>query len=241
MQGNEIICPFQGCGMKYSVKSSFSSHLSRHHKETTNRQLLPDLVIGDQSSSTCNEPETPDITLDSNANYLNFDDCNSDISDGSDRESERELFLKNLALFYLKFSSKYHMPASTIQMVIEEIQAVHNVSQNCLKTSVSRKLKENSISQAVINEITEKILDNDLFNNTHTEKGPLSTDYRRKKYYKEHFNYVAPVAMRLGFDKQNKEQCYQYVPIIKTIEALLKDTSVKRQFNNPPVSQDGIL
>jgi ribosomal protein L35 len=85
MQGNEIICPFQGCGMKYSVKSSFSSHLSRHHKETTNRQLLPDLVIGDQSSSTCNEPETPDITLDSNANYLNFDDCNSDISDDSDR------------------------------------------------------------------------------------------------------------------------------------------------------------
>ncbi|CAB4018346.1 Hypothetical predicted protein [Paramuricea clavata] len=47
--------------------------------------------------------------------------------------------------------------------------------------------------------------------------------------------------MRLGFDKQNKEQCYQYVPIIKTIEALLKDTSVKRQFFNPPVSQDGIL
>jgi hypothetical protein len=68
-----------------------------------------------------------------------------------------------------------------------------------------------------------------LFNNTYTEKGQLSTDYRRKKYYKEHFNYVA--TMRLGFDKQNKEQCYQYVPIIKTIEALLKDTSVKRQFN----------
>ena len=128
MQGNEIICPFQGCGMKYSVKSSFSSHLSRHHKETTNRQLLPDLVIGDQSSSTCNEPETPDITLDSNANYLNFDDCNSDISDDSDRKSERELFLKNLALFYLKLSSKYHMPASTTQMVIEEIQAVHSSS-----------------------------------------------------------------------------------------------------------------
>ena len=151
------------------------------------------MIIGDQSSSTCDEPETPDITLDSNANYLNFDDCNSDISDDSDRKSERELFLKNLALFYLKLSSKYHMPASTTQMVIEEIQAVHNVSQNYLKTSVSRKLKENSISQAVINEITEEILGNDLFNNTHTENGPLSTDDRRKKYYKEHFNYVVPV------------------------------------------------
>jgi hypothetical protein len=56
----------------------------------------------------CNEPERPDITLDSNANYLNFDDCNSDISDDSDRKSARELFLKNLALFYLKLSSKYH-------------------------------------------------------------------------------------------------------------------------------------
>ena len=80
-----------------------------------------------------------------------------------------------------------------------------------------------------------------MFNITHTERGPLSTDYRRKQYYKEHFNYVAPVAMRLGFDKQNKQRCYQYIPIIDTIEALLKDSSVKKQFEDPQVSPDGVL
>lgn len=47
--------------------------------------------------------------------------------------------------------------------------------------------------------------------------------------------------MCLGFDQEIKEQRYQYVPIIETIKALLKDTSVREQFENPPVSQDGIL
>ena len=39
-QGNEITCPFQGCGLKYRVLSSFSSRLSRRHKETTNRNIM---------------------------------------------------------------------------------------------------------------------------------------------------------------------------------------------------------
>ena len=47
--------------------------------------------------------------------------------------------------------------------------------------------------------------------------------------------------MRLGLDKQNRERCYQYIPIIDTIEALLKDTSVKKQFDNPQFSPDGVL
>ena len=162
MQGNEIICPFQNCGMKYSVKSSFSSHLSRRHKGRTNQQLLPALVTGGHSSSMCNESETPHLsTSNSNGNNFNADDCNSDMSDD---DRDMELFLKNLALFYLKLSSKYHMPASTIQMVIEEIHAVHNVSQQYLKMSVSKKLKENSISEAVINEIINLLLSHSHFN-----------------------------------------------------------------------------
>lgn len=132
----------------------------------------------------CNETETSDTTLDDNTHDLNFDDCNRDISDDGEMESGCELFLKNLALFYLKLSPKYHMPANTIQMDIEEMQAVHNVSQNYLKTCVGKKFKENSISESIINEITEEILVNDLFSNTHAEKGPLSTDYRRKNTIK---------------------------------------------------------
>ena len=78
MQGNEIICSFHGCGTKYSVKSSFSSHLSRYHKESTNRQVLPDLIVNGHCSSMFIETETPDITSNNNANH--FDDYNSDIN-----------------------------------------------------------------------------------------------------------------------------------------------------------------
>ncbi|CAB4042408.1 Hypothetical predicted protein, partial [Paramuricea clavata] len=47
----------------------------------------------------------------------------SDISD---------LFVKNLA-FYLKLNAKYHVPSSTVQKVIEEMQSMHSISQNLLK------------------------------------------------------------------------------------------------------------
>lgn len=241
-QGNEITCPFQGCGLKYRVKSSFSSHLSRRHKETTNRNVLPDLIVGGGGDYLDNNAQGTGMSSDNNLDDLNFDDWDMDINDDSDNvETDRELFLKNLALFYLKLSSKYHMPASTIQMVIEEMQTMHSVSQNYLKKCVSRKLKENNVSESVITEITEEILSNDMFNDIHSQRGPLSTDYRRKQYYHDNFRYVAPVAICLGFDKENVKRCCQYVPITKTIEAFLKDASVKEQFDNPYASQEGIL
>ena len=53
---------------------------------------------------------------------------------------------------------------------------------------------------------------------------------------------MAPVTINLGFD-QNKIQMYcEYVSIIETIQELLKDPSVKAQFNNPNcLSSDSVL
>ena len=134
------------------------------------------------------------------------------------------------------------MPSSTLQMVPQEMQSMHNISQNCFKQNFKRKVIEISdISETVINDITEEIFGNDIFNFVHAEKGPLSTDYRRKQYFKDHFGYVALVAVCLGFDKSNVKKCFQYVPIIKTIQELLKDDSVKEHFDSPILYEEGVL
>ena len=44
---------------------------------------------------------------------------------------------------------------------------------------------------------------------------------------------VAPVTINLGFDQNKVKRYCEYVPIIETIQELLKDPSVKAQFNNP--------
>ena len=46
-------------------------------------------------------------------------------------------------------------------------------------------------------------------------------------------SYVAPVTMYLGFDKNGTKRYFEYVPIIETIQQLLKDPAVKKQFKNP--------
>ena len=42
-------------------------------------------------------------------------------------QDTKDLYLKNLALSYLKGQSKYLLPASTIQHIMEELQDVKNV------------------------------------------------------------------------------------------------------------------
>ena len=147
--------------------------------------------------------------------------------------------MQNLALFYLKLTAKHHV--STVQLVIQEMQSMHALSQNCLKQHIEGTLKEKLIPEPEINDITEHILSNDIFNSVHAERGPLSTEYRRKQYYKEHFSYVNPISIFLGYDKDNIKRYFEYVPIIETVETLLRDRSVKAQFINPILPEKGVL
>lgn len=96
------------------------------------------------------------------------------------------------------------------------------------------------IPQPETNDIIEHILSNDIFSSVHAEKGPLSTEYRRKQYYKEHFSYVNPITIFLGYDKDNVKRYFEYDPIIETVVPLLKDPSVKTQFIKSILPETGV-
>ena len=163
---------------------------------------------------------------------MNNDDSNLNLSN---------IFVRNLALFYLKLNAQYHVPSSTVQKIIQEMQAMHSISQNYLKDHIRSTLKEFSVGEEVIDQISRNFVLNDIFDAVHGDKGLLSTEFRRKQYFKKNFRYVAPVTMYLGFYKNGTKRHFEYVPIIETIQQLLKDPAVKKQFKNPVVSSDGIL
>ncbi|XP_028416452.1 uncharacterized protein LOC114540531 [Dendronephthya gigantea] len=236
-QGVEVTCPFNGCNSKFKIKSSFTSHLSRRHKNPANREVSSELLVHVNSQATNNTSNLSqfdgfDSGETSNNDNLENDDTQEDIS---------ELFVKNLALFYLKLNAKYHVPASTIQKIIQEMQAMHNMSQTHLKHHIKTKLGEMSVGSAVIDQIVNEFLPNDIFNLAHGNKGALSTEYRRKQFFRSKFRYVAPVTIYLGFDKNHVKRYFEYVPIIETIQELLKDAGVKKQFANPILNSDDIL
>ena len=76
-----------------------------------------------------------------------FMSCDND----EDIESNTtNLFVKNLALFYLKLNAKHHVPSSTVQKVIEEMQSMHSISQNLLQQRIRKKLTEFHVEQDTI-------------------------------------------------------------------------------------------
>ena len=78
------------------------------------------MVLAKYIGGQCNSMGEHDIN---NSRSDDLNNCNDGINDDDsendddDRCCDEDLFLKNLSLFYLKLNSKYHMPASTIQMV----------------------------------------------------------------------------------------------------------------------------
>lgn len=49
--------------------------------------------------------------------------------------------------------------------------------------------------------------------------GPLSTSYKRREYFKEHFSVVEPIEYMLSAREQRS---FQYVPILKSLQEVLK-------------------
>ena len=52
MQGVEVTCPFRCCDSKFKIKSSFASHLSRHHRNPANRVVSSELLVHTNRSAT---------------------------------------------------------------------------------------------------------------------------------------------------------------------------------------------
>lgn len=238
LDGNEVQCPFEGCSSKFRVKSTFSSHLSRKHANT-NRKVSPGLLIDEPCRF---DNDLNDVTHENNNAEMNIDlESSSDQDEPNLEEDFTELFLKNLALFYMKLTAKHHVPATTIQMIVSEMKSMHDLSQNCFGKYLKNKLRDIEVPEIQINDVIEGFSPNDIFNSVHESKGPLSTEYRRKQFYKQNFNFVEPISLHLGLDNNNVERYFEYVPIIKSIEELLKDPGVKHQFDHPIPSCDDVL
>ena len=66
----------------------------------------------------------------------------TDIDDPAEgTDNLQDIFINSLALFYLKLQAEYIIPASTIQMIIEEFQTVHDQGQNVLHAKLLSKFE----------------------------------------------------------------------------------------------------
>ena len=219
----DIQCPFSGCCKIFVKKSSFSSHLSRCHKNYSVSQVastfIPAVPFADEGVFN------GDVAADS---YEECDD-DSDSEVSSDLvEVDKGEFVNSLALFYLKLQAKYILPASTIQTIIDETQVIHNLSQSFLSRKLRNILTAHDLSKKVVDEIDQELFQNDLLTVCNGEL--LKSDNKRTSYFKNNFNYVSPVEIYLGKDQFGRHRYCQYIPVKEAIITLFKDRSVQKQY-----------
>lgn len=184
-EGRAVSCPFRQCGRTFSVVSSFTSHFSRVHKSCTASSLLGLETVGRETRLTATNEQVEDVSvLEGDLTDDITDDNEGDQAAVLPERADESLFLHNLAFFYLKLQAKLLLPASVIQSIIEDFQAVHDISQSHLLHKLDEKLVSLDISDSERENVIEVLKSEDLFRACNT--GTLKTDQRQKTVFTLH-------------------------------------------------------
>ena len=220
----EIQCPFKACTKAFSVRSSFTAHISRSHRERNTYGLCESIVKTDEKDAENN------VDYDDATNELDDDDhqCKVYLSD-ADVVTDSAQFVHNLGLFYLKLQAKFLLPASIIQSIVEEMQKLHTFGLLCGLKKLSDRLSELNVCESDISDLLRELQDSNPFRAC--TSGELRTHQMRQMYFKKNFKFVAPTQIYLGENKHNVSRFAQYVPIKDSLKALFEDASVKAAYN----------
>lgn len=233
-KGEKIICPYNNCIRSYHLVNSFSGHLSKDHKNepiVTNNFMVSFQNNQDQLREACSN------SLD----FENFPELDSSEQNNSEETSEivndpEQNYLENLAIMFLKLESLKLVPISTIQTIVSELSGMYALGQDVNRIKLTEILKKERLSSDLINNVVEKFFANDLFSES-LEK--LDSNYKRKKFYKENFDHVAPKAIKIN---PSKGTFFCYVPIQSTLQLFFRDKSVKHEIQlKVPVNDTNLM
>lgn len=114
-----------------------------------------------------------------------------------------------------------HVPKHAIQAIIDEFNDISSLSKFHTTEILKEVFAKHNIEvdKEVIQEISNTVLKkNNPVLVTTAEKGKLSTDYRRNRYFREHFSIIEPT--ELLYDRTSRK-AFVYVSVNQVIELLL--------------------
>lgn len=229
--GMTITCFYPNCEKKYHISSSFASHISKFQKKkqahlsqllnNSNVHYSEPIIIDDDN--LINEPSLPEYQAENN----NLD---------SEKEIfSEDIFLMNLAHFFLKLEFKFCLPASTVQFIATEITTITQQNTKVFKQNIPKHLEQLGLSEASIEDIIKNTLDNKMLD----IDDRLGTIFKRRKFYEQNFPYVSPIQVPLD-SVNNKKRFFHYVPLQDTLKYLFNNKSLgdKLSFDLPKSNSD---
>lgn len=243
----EIVCNIQNCTQVYKNKNSFKSHYYRNHHGWLDGWSFN--VVPDEDDSVCvTTPDTNEVECSaSDSDFFN------EIGLGADSEmslsgdnTNLSLLLIQMSTFLLKLESKLLVPKTAIQIITTTFLDLIETNNADQLSQFKDKLEELAPSTEGLNlDTVQEVLSNHLFKSVIGETGLLRSDYLRKKFYSSNLTHVEPIKLLLGRN-DNHVPCFAYyVPIHKTIEALLENQNLCRKIventKTQPQSSSNIL
>lgn len=219
LKKSEVVsCPFARCFYSCQNTHTFRTHLHRRHARLGSKTFKSNVTV---------ENETANVTQDRESDSdLEQDIDNSDIDEANVQKKDLKA---NVGLFLLQLQAIYQVPVKTIQEILTNINAIHDLSKAKIIESVSTVGLKYDIDSTICEEIAHEVHQNYPFYNITkldgNQSGELSTSFRRKKFVKENLPLVEPIEYELGY-RDGKLRTFCYIPIISVLRKLLSKNEV---------------
>jgi hypothetical protein len=233
-------CLFDGCDVKFKPgkPSTVRHHFSNKHRKLNKLKLKSKYNVNPLSGVDLSE-EPVELSGGGGTGGNDVDDAGSmgeedfyteedfeninDVS-GEDDKEDIEHFMMQYADFFNRLSHFKHVAYTTVQEISREYM------ENYLKAKETRekKLKQSlkkvpNMTEEMIDQIVREVIDEDEFLKAQQN---LNTEYKRTKFVKEHFKYIAPVEIVLNKEEVLRgelKEVFHYIPVTASFQHLLED------------------
>jgi hypothetical protein len=249
-----IICPFDDCSKEFPFKDSLlkTKQQYRWHTSTYHRGILKSETNCSQNNLTLENFDNIETEEDHNCqdDYLMESDDIILPNVGDEKINSRSQIIEQIAKFYLRLEAVAHMAVQNVQKIYESWVNFTEVDMHFKLDKLEKLLCAQDLDKEIISKILHEFKSEDLLYCLHHPKEfqdrdipNLSTDYLRKKYYMDKFDYIAPVKTYIGKSAKGKELFSHYVPISQTLENFLKkeeNRNIMRKIQNQSISNNGV-
>ncbi len=221
--GLVVKCVISGCSASFRLHSSYSSHMSRCHKDF---RVVNDLY--------CHYHTVRDIA----------DEINSVDDSGEDNQTDEAGILldcsaiqKTLAMHFMKMQESVMIPVSTVQLAVENCVAFYEINQDITKSLIQNILLKHDVSVNIQNEITTALA-NSPFG---IALMSLDSDSKRKTYISNYCGLVAPKALYYRLNAIQSAKCFQYISLIESLKSLLRNEDILCQVMATTTAKPNII
>ena len=235
-------CIFEQCSVKFTAGkvTTARKHFADKHKKVNKLKLkakykiVPLLVEPtEEAFNVLNEVGTDVVNvgdmLDDHDLYTEEDieTLNNPLDNKEKTGEGQDFFMMQYADFLNRMTSMKYVPYKTVQEISTEYLEKSIKSQEVREKRLRESLKQvPNLSDEMVEKIVKDSLGEDDFIKAQQE---LSSVYKREKFIKEHFKYVAPVEIILNSEEHKNgapKDCLHYVPVTQSFKNLMEDKSL---------------